>query len=129
MFAKAKYTGTTPGTDSNTYTLFNSIVANLPGNWPALFGVYKILVDIKHDQAGTLKWYKTSGDPGNGSDTGVTWSQMGQLSVSAPASTAGTQAEIFVGAEKHVKVDWVNGGTAQGSWIVDISLDDQRAQL
>ena len=129
MFTKAKYTGSTPGNDSNDYTLFNSITAGLPGNWPACFGVFKIVVDIKHDQAGTLKWYKTASDPTDRSDTGVTWSQMGQLSVAAPAATAGTQAEVFVEAEKHVKVVWTNGGTIQASFIVDISLADQRALL
>jgi hypothetical protein len=129
MFAKAKYTGATPGADSSDYTLFNSITAGLPGNWPALHGVFKIVVDIKHDQAGTLKWYKTDADPTNASDSGVTWYQMGQLSVSAPASTAGTIAEIFCEAEKHVKVVWTNGGTAQSPFKVDIALASQRAAL
>lgn len=124
-FAKAKYTGTTPGTDSSTYTLFNSIVAGLPGNWAAAHGVFKIVVDIKHDQAGTLKWYKNMTDV----DASANWVQMGQLSVAAPASTAGTQAEVFVEAEFHVKVDWVNGGTAQSPFSVDIGFSDQRAQI
>ena len=128
-FAKAKYTGSTPGADANTYTLFNSITSGLPRNWPAMFGVYKITFDIKHDQAGTLKWYKTAADPTNASDSGATYDQMGQLSVSAPASTAGTQAEIFVEAEGHVKVDWLNGGSAQSPFRVDIALVDQRAQI
>jgi hypothetical protein len=128
-FAKAKYTGATPGADSNDYTLFNSITAGLPGNWPALHGVFKVVVDIKHTQAGTLKWYKTDSDPTDASDSAVTWSQMGQLSVSAPASTDGTQAEVFCEAEKHVKVLWTNGGVAQASWIVDISFSNQRAAI
>lgn len=124
-FAKATYTGTTPGTDSNTYTLFNSIVAGLPGHWPAMHGVFKVVIDIKHDQAGTLKWYKNMTD----TDVSGNWVQMGQLAVSAPASTAGTQAEVFIEAERQVKVDWVNGGTAQSPFSVDIGLSSQRAAL
>lgn len=129
MTAKAKYTGSTPGADSNDYELFNSITAGLPGNWPALHGVYKIVIDIKHSHLGTLKWYKTDSDPTNASDSGVTWGQMGQLSVATPASTEGSLAEIFIEAEKHVKVLWTNGGTAQTSWIVDISFSEQRAAV
>jgi len=124
MFAHVKYIGTTPATDSNTYSLFNSIVAGMPGFWPAQYGVFKIVVDIKHDQAGTLKWYKNMGDVDS---TG--WVQMGQLSVAAPASTAGTQAEIFCEAERQTKVEWVNGGTAQSPFSVDISLSSHRAQI
>ena len=125
-FPKIKYTGSTPGADTNTYNLLNSITGGWPGNWPACLGVYKVVIDIKHDQAGTLKWYKSMDDL---STQTPTWVQMGQLAVSAPASTAGTQAEIFVEAEKHVKIDWVNGSSAQSPWSVDISLSAQRAQI
>lgn len=124
-FAKAKYTGGAPTADSNTYPLFNSIVAGLGGNWPALHGVYKIVFDIKHDQAGTIKWYKNMTD----TDSAGNWYQMGQLAVAAPAGTAGTQLEIFVEAEFHVKVDWVNAGVAQSPFMVDIAFADQRAQI
>jgi len=125
-FPKIKYTGTTPGNDSNTYNLLNSITVGWPGNFPAIFGVYKVVIDIKHDALGTLKWYKSMDDLSTQSPTFV---QMGQLSVAAPASTAGTQAEVFIEAEKHVKIDWVNGGTIQGTWSVDVSLSAHRAQI
>jgi hypothetical protein len=123
-FPNVKYTGTTPGADSSDYTLVNSITGGWPGNWPACFGVFKVVIDIKHDQAGTLKWYKNMGDVDS---TG--WVQMGQLAVSAPAATAGTQAEVFVEAQRHVKVIWTNGGTAQSPFSVNIALSDQRAQI
>lgn len=122
-FPNVKYTGSTPGGDSNTYNIINSYTMGWPGNWPAMFGIYKVIIDIKHDQAGTLKWYKNMSD----NDTG--WVQMGQLAVAAPASTAGTQAEVFVEAERHVKIDWVNGGSAQSPFSVNIALVDQRAQI
>lgn len=122
-FPKIRYTGSTPGADANTYTLFNSYTAGLPGHWPAMSGTFKIVIDIKHDQAGTLKWYKNMSD----NDTG--WVQMGQLSVTAPASTAGSQLEVFVEAERQVKVDWVNGGSAQSPFSVDIGLSSDRAQI
>ncbi len=124
-FAKLKYTGATPGADTNTYNLLNTHSAGWPGNWPALFGVYKIIVDIHHDKLGTLNWYKTMSD----TPEAAVWVQMGTLAIAAPAATAGTQAEIFVEAEKHVKVDWVNGGTAQTTFHVDMSLSDQRAVI
>jgi hypothetical protein len=126
MFTKVKYTGSVPGADANTYNILNSISGGWPGNWPAQYGVYKVVIDIHHDNAGTLKWYKTQDDLGVASPT---WVQMGQLAVAAPAATAGTQLEVFVEAEKHVKIDWVNGGAAQTTFQVDISLSSQRAQI
>jgi hypothetical protein len=132
-FAKVKYIGATPGTDTNDYTLFNSIVSRLPGNWAAVFGVKKVVISIKHSHGGTLKWYKTDSDPtlhdATTPDSGVTWSQMGSLTVAAPASTEGTLAEVFVEGDKHTKIDWTNGGTAQTSFIVGIALADERAAL
>lgn len=125
-FPKIKYTGATPGADTNTYNLLNSITAGWPGNFPAVFGVFKVVIDIKHDQIGTLKWYKSMDDLATQTPT---WVQMGELAVAAPASTAGTQAEVFIEAEKHVKVDWVNGNSAQSPFSVDISLSSQRAAL
>ncbi len=124
-FSKIKYTGTTPGADSNTYNLLNSHSAGWPGNWPALSGVYKVVIDIHHNQAGTIKWYKTMND----TPETATWVQMGELAVAAPAATAGTQAEVFIEAEKHVKIDWVNGGSAQTTFHVDMSLATDRAQI
>lgn len=122
-FPKFKYTGSTPGTDSDTYNLINSHSAGWPGNWPAVFGVYKVVLDIKHSHGGTLKWYKSANDIGET----ATWVQMGESAIAAPASTAGTQFEVFVEAQKHVKVDWVNGGTAQSPWVVDMSGSKQRS--
>lgn len=125
-FPKIEYPGTVPGNDSNTYNLVNSHTAGWPGNWPAVFGIKKVVIDIHHNQAGTIKWYKTQDDL---NVTSPTWAQMGQLAVAAPAATAGTQAEVFVEAEKHVKIDWVNGGTIQTTFQVDIALSDERAQI
>lgn len=124
MFTSVKYTGAVPGADTNTYNLVNSITGGWPGYWPAAFGVHKVLIDIHHDKLGTIKWYKSMDDLSTQSPT---WVQMDEVAVAAPASTDGTQVEILVEAQKHVKIDWVNGGTAQTTFHVNIGLTDQRA--
>jgi hypothetical protein len=114
------YTGAVPGADSNTYNLLNTVTAGWPGNCLPMFGVHKIIIDLHHDKLGTLKWYKSS-------DSGTNWRQMGQASVAAPAATEGTQVEIVVSGEKHIKIDWVNGGSAQTTFQPDIALSTDRS--
>lgn len=121
-FSQLSYTGSTPGADSNTYVLFSTVTANWPERAFALWGVHKFCLDLKHNQAGTINWYKSN-------DRGTNWRQMGTVAVAAPASTDGTLFEAFVASERDFKLEWVNGGSAQSPWIVDMSLSDDRAAL
>lgn len=124
--ATIKYTGSTPGADSNTYNLLNSITSKWPGNWAAMFGVKKVILVLKHTQAGTVKWYTSEDDVYTASPT---WNQIGESSITAPASTDGSIVEIPVETDRHTKIDWVNGGVAQASFYPHMSLSDERSAL
>lgn len=115
------YAGATPGTDSNTYPLYTTIVTNAP---PGVFqrdGIKRVIVDISHSQTMSLKWYKSQ-------DRGATWIQCGQETITAP-SNATTIRDFLVEPYRDWKLDLVNGGTAQVSFTVDIAHTDSRATL
>lgn len=131
------YTGPTPGADSNVYPLFDSTTFGLPAAkakiagtvelrmgkyWFATHGVRKLLLSLKGNQAGTLKWWTSS-------DRGVTWLQLGQEAIAAMASTTGILRDFLVAAEPDFKLEWTNGGSAQNPWIVNQVLDKQRAMF
>lgn len=123
-FSRISYTGSTPGTDANTYVLFATFQATSNAQWPqdafALFGMRKFALDLKHSHGGTLNAYKSS-------DRGVNWRQVSTEVIAAPAATAGTQREFLVEGVQDWKLEWVNGGTAQSPWVIDMSMSDQRA--
>lgn len=116
-----KYTGSTPGADSNTYNLFSSVVAFQGGNMAQGAGLKRLGIDIKHSQALTLKGYKSS-------DRGTTWEQVYDSgSISAPASTDSTRLDFWFEPYPDFKVDLVNGGSAQASFSVNMALTDERS--
>lgn len=116
-----KYTGATPGGDSNTYNLFSSVTA-FNGAWAAQgAGQKRLCINIKHSQALTLKGYKSS-------DRGVTWEQVYDSgSIAAPAATASTDLDFWFEPFPDFKVDLVNGGVAQVGFTVNLSLSPERS--
>lgn len=122
-----KYQGITPGANGNTTILFTTTLsgstdvqnAQLPECYFALSGTRKFSLDLKHNQAGTLNAYKSN-------DRGATWRQVKTEAIAAPAATDGTLREWLVEGVRDFKLEWVNGGSAQNPWVVDMSLSDQR---
>jgi hypothetical protein len=123
MITRLKYTGATPGTDSNTYVLFSTaspsagVAGACPmGNWGPAMCVHSFHWDIKHSQAGTVRGYHSS-------DRGATWTQFYDTgSLAAPTYT--DKDVVLVEGFADFKFEWVNGGTAQATWVVnmDVSL-------
>lgn len=117
------YTGPTPGADSAIYVLFNSTTAAelQPGPLASIFQDHKryILV-LKNSAAGTLNAYSSQ-------DNGNTWDQYSTQSVALVAGT--TSNTIYIPTEPHlnVKIEWVNGGSAQTTWKVNQGLDAETA--
>lgn len=109
-------TTTAPGADSNTYPLFNSVT---------LFGAgvlrsrkaSRLSFAVENSQAGTLKAYMSQ----NG---GTTWVQFGgDIAVAAAAATdVSGPYDFLVDTYRDVKLDWVNGGSAQATWIPVLTL-------
>jgi cellulose biosynthesis protein BcsQ len=115
---KMKYIGDAPGADTSTYPLFDSTVAFPGANYFQMHGYKRLVIDLTHNASGTLNWYKSD-------DRGDTWTQLGTESLAAP--TYSDQIDIWVEPYSDMKVEWVNGGSAQTSWIVDLALTDERS--
>lgn len=112
----------TPGADSNTYAMFNSVT---------LFGkqrlrsmsVSRVTFTLKNSHLGTLKAYMSK-------DGGTTWYQVGgDIAVPAAAATdVSGPYDFLVDTYWDFKLDWVNGGSAQTTWVPLLTaVDGDRA--
>jgi hypothetical protein len=119
-YSRAQYGGATPGADSATYVLFTTqpTATGIAQNLLAGAGIRKIVLDLKNNQSGTLNTYKS----GNG---GTTWNQISTEAVGATGSTADVHREYPVEGIQDFKIEWVNGGSAQTAWVVDVALSDK----
>lgn len=129
-----KYTGSTPGADSNNYVLFDTTVACPGARYLQQAGCKRLMLDIKHDQSMTLKWYKPKttvlgehGRPRPFATSTTDWEQIGDSgAIAAPAATATTTYDILVDAYPDFVLVATNGGSAQTKWIVNMSLTNER---
>ena len=121
-----KYTGSTPGADSNTYPIFSSVTAFPGANMAQNEGLKRLFITIDNPQSGTLKFYR-SVDSNNGVARGTNWVQVGGDFASTSSATDVFTADLVILGFPDFKADWVNGGTAQTGWTVTIALDDGRA--
>lgn len=125
-FSQIKYSGATPGADSGTYNLYDSTSGT--GSGARQFGAngcHVFILDLKNSQAGTLKIYKGSYPRDTAGAT--TYSQIEQFTVPAAPTAESNKYEFLVEPYSDWKLDWVNGGAAQVTWLVDMALTDQRA--
>jgi hypothetical protein len=116
---RVKYSGSTPGADSNTYVIFDSTVAFPGANFVQGAGLSRISIRFDHIYTGTVNMYRSV-------NRGSTWTQVMQQSQSAPDTTQSSYFDVSVEAFADFKVEWVNGGTAQNPWSVDIALTAER---
>ena len=76
-----KYSGSTPGADSNTYTLFSTVAqTGMGARFFAEHGLQTMGLDLTYATAGTLKGYKSV-------DRGSNWVQVSEHLVLPPNST------------------------------------------
>lgn len=112
------YSGSTPGTDSNVYNLFSSVVA-LPGERMAQgAGVKRIIIDLKHSHDGTFRLSKST-------DRGTNWTIVNEQAATGGGTDSNTY-DANIEPYDDFKVDWVNGGTAQNPWVPSIALSNER---
>lgn len=124
-FARLKYSGSTPGADASTYNLWTSVTAG-GANLASMSGSKYFLLDLKNSHAGTLKAYKGAARDSTGA---VTFSQIEQFSVPAAPSAESNKYEFVIDAYTDWKLDWVNGGSAQTTWLVDMSLHNVSSSM
>lgn len=122
MMTRVKYTGTTPGADSNTYVLFSTVTAFGSKNMLAMHGYKRYVCHLTHDQSGTFNWYVSD-------DRGTNWYQVGTqaVTVAVEDTAEGNWQDVLVEGFQDFKMEWVNGGAAQDQFIVDQSLDTERS--
>lgn len=117
-----KYAGTAPGADANTYNLFDSTVAFPGARMAQGAGLARLVISMKNvGGAGTVKLYASD-------DRGVTWRQVYDSgSVAAPAASTSNLFDLLIEPYPDFKADWINGGSAQTTWQIDIALVAMRA--
>lgn len=124
LVVRLKYTGTAPGANTDVYTIFStvataaagtgSVAANLPRDFAVWCNFHSYHYDIKHSQAGTMRGYHSL-------DGGTTWVQFYDTgSLAAPTLTS--KDVVLVEGFRDIKFEWVNGGSAQVTWVVNQDL-------
>lgn len=106
------YDDSTAPTDSNTIVLFDSTVA-----WPAkrqhqYAGIRRFNWHIRRSHNGTVRLRKSD-------DRGANWSTV--------SDTGDAEGSFEVHRYDDFQVQWVNGGTTQTTWDVDINLTEKDA--
>lgn len=122
-----RYTGSTPGADSNDYVLFNSASAGL-GAAMGIYGFSRLTLALKNSHTGTLKFYKSNSRTAgsNPEASAVTWSQIAENAVAAAAATSENVYDYLIEPYADVRLIWTNGGSAQTTWVVNMSLSLER---
>jgi hypothetical protein len=116
---QAKYVGGTPGDETETYVLFNSATAFEAASRISGMGLQRFRLQLQCSDDGELRWYHSS-------DGGTTWHQGQPDSTHTVTGVADTSQtfDFFVGSFRDWKLEWINGGSAQDPWEVDMVLDD-----
>ena len=111
---RLKYSGTAPGADSNTYTIFTTVDGSIPRGWGDQADIHSFRYDVKHSQNGTMKGYHSL-------DGGTTWTQVYDSgTLTAPATTS--KDSVSVEGYRDFKFEWVNAGSAQATWVVNLDV-------
>jgi len=120
------YQGLTPGADANTYVMFSTATAFPAPNYVAMNRMKRFQLGLSNSQAGTLNWYKSNTRLTSTQTTPV-WTQIGTLAVAAGA-TAENTVDFLVEEYADWKLEWVNGGVAQATWVVSMALSGERVK-
>lgn len=114
-----KVIASTPGADSSVYNMFNSTVTFQGGGLMQTMGggIGRLEFTVVNSQAGTLKFYRSI-------DKGTNWDQVGgDIAVAANSATdISGPYDYLVDPYQDVKLDWVNGGSAQATWRPAVTL-------
>lgn len=139
------YTGPTPGADSLVYTLFSTAPTTATGNtagsaitlgafpaakYLAMLHMKRLQLGLIASAAGTLNWYKSNSRSGgavnpSSSNTTMVWTQIGTSALSASATVENT-FDFLIEEYDDFKLDLVNGGSAQTTFVVNMALSDER---
>ena len=123
---KVRYTGTALPTGATTETLFTT--ANMGAAAMAILGLARLTVAIKNSHSGTLKLYKSQDRSTTSNPSTITnWQQIAESAVAAAAATGENIYDYLVEPYYDVKLDWLNGGVTQTTFLVDMALSPERS--
>lgn len=134
------YTGAAPGADAATYVLFATAPPSagstnfaFPGaKYCAMSKMKRYVLQLFNSQAGTLNVYvsKTrAGDAAlNPTTATVVWTQLSTAAIVASTTAAPNVLDILIEHYDDFKVEWVNGGAAQATWLVQQALSGERVK-
>lgn len=117
---KVSYTGATPGADANTYVLFSTVASGWGKNWLPMHGISLFTLDLNNPQAGTINAYRSE-------DRGTNWIQESTQDIAASGATSTNILEFVVEGMADLKLEWVNGGSAQTAWSPTMWMTTERA--
>jgi hypothetical protein len=114
----------TPGTDSNTYVMFDSTVTfgvgidgDVRNETLIAHEISRVIFTLDNNQAGTLKAYRSI-------DKGLNWKQVGGDIVVpiAGATDVNGPYDFLTDAHPDFRISWVNGGVAQTTWRPSVTM-------
>lgn len=123
--ARIPYTDTALPLAAATVTIFNTVNLFPAGNFCPQLGYKRVQIDIFNSQAGTLNWFKSRGHRGATSAL-TTWDQIGTQPVPLVAAGASNTFDLLLEEYEEFKVEFVNGGSNQTVFDVDVALTDSR---
>ncbi len=112
-YSAFRYSGSTPGADTNDYVLYTTTSA-LGQAIQQGAEVHRIRVDIACTQDGTLSLFKSR-------DRGTTW-RLVESSAETGSASATIKAEYLIEPFYDYKVEWENGGSAQAYFEADMAI-------
>lgn len=119
MTTRLSYSGTALPTDSDTFVLFSTQGTGFWSGFLQHTCTKRFVVDIQNSHAGTLNTYKSD-------DGGTNWKQTGSIPVAATTATVNV-LDVVVEHYRDFKCEWVNGGTTQTAFEIDMALVPDRA--
>jgi len=117
------YTGTAPAADAASYVLFDTTVASPNArNFFALAGIQRFRLEMKNSEAGTTvaSWSENGG---------TTWNVYDSVATVAATATVTNGVDYNVGNYRDWKLTWTNGGVAQATWIIAMSMSTDQASV
>jgi hypothetical protein len=114
----------TPGTDSNTYVMFDSTVTfgvgidgDVRNHTLIAHEISRVIFSLNNNQAGTIRAYRST-------NKGTNWDQVGGdiVVAAAPATDINGPYDFLTDAHPDFRISWINGGTAQTTWRPSITM-------
>lgn len=114
---RCNYTGTALPLSTTTYNLFSTVLAMPGAGMHQMAGLDWYIAHIGNDAKGQLKGYRSQ-------DRGTNWTQFYTRGVCPSFTDHLNKFAIPIGDCQDFKLDWVNGGTNQTSFLLDQTLRD-----